>query len=91
MLFELINELAFFQYYINNVLFNYFHKFCQIYLNNIFIYSKTLKKHRFHVKETLNKLNEADLQVNIDKCKFKIQKILFLELLIFINNLQINF
>ena len=90
MLFELINELAFFQHYINNVLFNYLHKFCQTYLNDIFIYSKILKEHKTHVKEVLNKLHEADLQINIDKCEFKIQKISFLELLIFINNLQMN-
>jgi hypothetical protein len=90
-LFKLINELAFFQHYINDVLFNCFYKFCQIYLNNILIYSKTLKEYKFHVKEVLNKLHEADLQVNIDKCEFKIQKISFLELLIFINDLQMNF
>jgi len=38
----------------------------------------------------LNKLREVDLQININKCEFKIQEILFLELLIFINNLRIN-
>ncbi len=91
MLFELINELAFFQHYINNVLFNCLHKFCQIYLNDILIYSKILKKHRTHVKKVLDKLREVDLQINIDKCEFKIQKTLFLELLIFINDLQMNF
>ncbi len=90
MLFKLINESAFFQHYINDVLFNCLHKFCQIYLNNILIYSKTLKEHRIHVKEVLEKLREVDLQININKCKFKIQKISFLELLIFINDLQMN-
>ncbi len=90
MLFELINESTFFQHYINDVLFNCLHKFCQIYLNDILIYSKILKKHRTHVKEMLNKLREVNLQINIDKCKFKIQKISFLELLIFINDLQMN-
>ncbi len=90
MLFELINKLAFFQHYINDVLFNCLHKFCQTYLNDILIYSKILKEHRTHVKEVLNKLREADLQINIDKCKFKIQKISFLELLIFINDLWMN-
>ncbi len=90
MLFELINESAFFQHYINNVLFNCLHKFCQTYLNDILIYSKTLKEHRIHVKEVLEKLREVDLQINIDKCKFKIQKISFLELLIFINDLRMN-
>ncbi len=90
MLFELINELAFFQHYINDVLFDCLHKFCQTYLNDILIYSKILKEHRTHVKEVLDKLREADLQIDIDKCKFKIQKISFLELLIFINDLRMN-
>jgi len=89
-LFELTNELTFFQHYINNVLFDCLHKFCQTYLNDILIYSKILKKHRIHVKEVLSKLRETDLQININKCKFKIQKISFLELLIFINDLQMN-
>ncbi len=91
MLFELINEFAFFQHYINDVLFNCLHKFCQTYLNDILIYSKTLKEHRTHVKKVLEKLREVDLQINIDKCEFKIQKISFLELLIFINDLRMNF
>ncbi len=90
MLFELINESAFFQHYINDVLFECLHKFCQTYLNDILIYSKILKKYRTHVKEVLDKLHEVDLQINIDKCEFKIQKISFLELLIFINDLQMN-
>ena len=90
MLFELINESTFFQHYINDVLFNCLHKFCQIYLNDILIYSKILKKHRTHVKEMLDKLREVDLQIDIDKCEFKIQKISFLKLLIFINDLRIN-
>ncbi len=90
MLFELINESTFFQHYINDMLFNCLHKFCQIYLNDILIYSKILKKHRTHVKEMLDKLHEVDLQIDIDKCEFKIQKISFLKLLIFINDLRIN-
>ncbi len=90
MFFELINELTFFQHYINDVLFDCLHKFCQIYLNDILIYSKILKKHRTHVKKMLDKLHEVDLQIDIDKCKFKIQKISFLELLIFINDLRMN-
>ncbi len=90
MLFELINESTFFQHYINDVLFDCLHKFCQIYLNDILIYSKILKKHRTHVKEMLDKLREVDLQIDIDKCEFKIQKISFLKLLIFINDLRMN-
>jgi len=49
MLFELINESTFYQYYMNDMLFKYLHQFCQIYLDNIIIYSKILKKHKQHV------------------------------------------
>ncbi len=90
MLFELINEFAFFQHYINDVLFKCLHKFCQIYLNDILIYSKTLKEYRTYMKEVLNKLREVNLQININKYEFKIQKISFLKLLLFINDLWIN-
>ncbi len=49
MLFELTNESMFYQHYMNDVLFEYLHQFCQIYLDDIIIYSKILKKHKRHV------------------------------------------
>jgi len=90
MSFELINNLTFYQHYINDMLFDYLHQFCQIYLNDIIIYSKTLKKHKQHVWLILNKLREADLQININKCEFHVQKTIFLELLISIKELKMN-
>ncbi len=56
MSFELINDLTFYQHYMNDVLFDYLHQFCQIYLNDIIIYSKILKKHKKHVRLILHKL-----------------------------------
>jgi len=90
MSFELINDSTFYQHYMNDVLFDYLHQFCQTYLNDIIIYSKTLKKHKRHVRLILNRLREADLQININKCKFHVQKTIFLELLILIEELKIN-
>ncbi len=90
MLFELINESTFYQHYMNNVLFEYLHQLCQIYLDDIIIYSKILKKHKWHVWLILNKLQEADLQIDINKCKFHVQKIIFLELLMLIEKLKMN-
>ncbi len=90
MSFKLINNSTFYQHYMNDVLFDYLHQFCQIYLNDIIIYSKILKKHKQHVQLILNKLQEADLQININKCKFHVQKTIFLELLISIEELKIN-
>ncbi len=74
----------------NNVLFKYLHQFCQAYLNDIIIYSETLKEHKRHVRLVLNKLREANLQVNINKCEFYVQKIIFLELLMLIEKLKMN-
>ncbi len=90
MSFKLINNSTFYQRYMNDVLFEYLHQFCQIYLDDIIIYSKILKKHKQHVRLILNKLREADLQMNINKCKFYVQEIIFLELLIFIKELKMN-
>jgi len=90
MSFKLINDSTFYQHYINDVLFNYLHQFCQIYLDDIIIYSKTLKKHKQHVWLVLHRLQETDLQMNINKCKFHVQKIFFLKLLLFIEELKMN-
>ncbi len=90
MLFELINKSAFYQHYMNDVLFEYLHQFWQIYLDDIIIYSKILKKHKQHVRLILNRLQEADLQIDINKCEFYVQKTIFLELLISIEELKMN-
>ncbi len=90
MSFELINNSTFYQHYMNDVLFDYLHQFCQIYLDDIIIYSKTLKKHKKHVRLVLHRLREIDLQMNINKCKFHVQEISFLELLLFIKKLKMN-
>ncbi len=90
MLFELTNESTFYQHYMNDVLFEYLHQFCQIYLNDIIIYSKILKKHKWHVWLILHRLWEINLQININKCEFHMQKIIFLELLMLIEELKMN-
>jgi len=61
MLFELTNESTFYQHYMNDVLFKYLYQFCQIYLDDIIIYSKTLKKHKQHVWLILHWLQEINL------------------------------
>jgi len=49
-----------------------------------------LKKHKWHVWLILHRLREINLQININKCEFHVQKIIFLELLIFIEELKMN-
>ncbi len=89
--FELTNKLTSFQQYMNDVLWNFLNDFCQVYLNNILIYSKTRKKHKNHVKLVLNWLREADLQMNIQKCEFDVEETVFLKVIVSELNLRMNF
>ncbi len=88
--FKLTNELIFFQQYINDVLWNFLNDFCQVYLDNILIYSKMRKKHKDYVKLVLKWLREAELQMNIRKCKFNVEETVFLEVIVSKLDLRIN-
>ena len=54
--FDLINESAFFQHYINNTLFECLNDYAQAYLKDILIYSKTQQEHVKYVRNVLEKL-----------------------------------
>ncbi len=88
--FELINDLILFQQYMNDVLWNFLNDFCQVYLDDILIYSKTQQEHRQHVKMILNRLQEADLQMNIWKCEFNVEETVFLEVIVLKQDLRMN-
>ena len=49
------------------------------------------KKHKDHVKLVLSQLREAELQINIQKCKFDVKETLFLEIIVSELNLRMNF
>ncbi len=89
--FELINDSVSFQQYMNDVLWDFLNNFCQVYLDDILIYSKTQWKHWQHVKMILDHLQEADLQVDIWKCEFNVEETVFLEVIVSEQDLRMNF
>ena len=69
--FGLTGAPATFQRYINWVLREYIDEFCSAYIDDILIYSDgSLSDHREKVKKVLDKLHEANLQLDISKCEF---------------------
>jgi len=90
LLFELINNSISFQQYMNDVLWDFLNDFCQVYLDNILIYSKTQREHKQHVKMILNRLREVSLQMNIWKCEFNVEEIIFLKVIVFKQSLRMN-
>lgn len=88
--FELINGSANYQHYMNDVLWDHLNNFCSAYLNNILIYSKTLKNHIKHIHLVLEKLINAGLLVDIEKCQFHVQETPFLRVLLSVDGLHMD-
>ena len=91
MLFELINAFATFQKIINDALREYFNIFVITYLNNILIYSKTIKKHIKYIQKILTCLIKRNLQLKPKKYAFHKNEIDFLKFIVEKQNIKINF
>ena len=85
--FGLCNGPASWQHLINDILFEFLYCFVQAYLDDILIYNKTLKEYHFHVCQVLQRLREAGLQADIDKCEFHVQETKFLGLIVSIEGI----
>ena len=90
MLFRLTNMSATFQELINHVLYDHLNKFVIVYLNDILIYSENEENHEKHVKEVLKRLQEKNLYLKSEKCKFHKQQVEYLEHIITTKELKMN-
>jgi hypothetical protein len=91
MLFELTNESFIFQNFMNNTLMNYLNEFVMTYLNDIIVYDNSKKKHIQHVRKILQRLREANIQIDVDKCEFHSTKTKFLDMIIDRDEIKMNF
>jgi hypothetical protein len=91
MSFELCNASTSFQSYINSTFQNYLNHFCTVYIDDILIYNLNKREHVEHVLKILRRLKEKDLQLDINKCAFEVKEILYLELIINIHDVKMNF
>ena len=89
--FDLTNGFFNYQHYMNDILFDFFNEFVQCYLNDIFIYNKIKKEYIRHVRLILQKLINASFQIDFLKSCFYVQEIMFLEIIIFIEDIRMNF
>ena len=75
--FGLTNAPASFQRLINDVLHGYLDIFVVAYLDDILIYSKTKNEYIQQIRKVLAKLAEWRLLLDLDKCKFHREEVLF--------------
>ena len=91
-LFNLYNIFITFQYYINDILYDFLDEFYMIYLNDIFIYiNKTHENHVKYIYQVFQYFLDHDLYIKLKKYKFHIQETQFLNFIIFSNNIIIDF
>ena len=88
--FGLCNAPASFQHYINHALYDLLDKICTAYLDDVLINSRTRKEHRAHVREVVDRLINAGLQIDIGKCEFETSKTRYLGLIITTDGIQMD-
>ena len=77
--FGLANAPSTFQRYVNWTLRDFLDEFVSAYLDDILIFSSgSLKDHRNKVSQVLQRLANAGLQLEIDKCEFEVQSTKYL-------------
>jgi len=88
--FGLINAPATCQKMINDALRQYLNIFVIAYLDDIIIYSITLKEHVQHVSQVLKCLNQRNLRLKSKKCEFHRKEVDFLEFVVERHEIQMN-
>ena len=75
---------------VNNILIKYLNIFAVAYFNDIFIYSKTLKKYIKYIKTVLDKFRPSKLLLGKKKYKFHKYEVNFLGFIVGKNGIKIN-
>lgn len=68
----------------------YLDEFVVAYLDDILIYSQNKKEHKEHVRKVLQKLRDAGIQADVDKCEFNVSETKFLGVIVGVNGIRMD-
>jgi hypothetical protein len=78
MSFGLTNAPAYFMYLMNSVFMPELDKFVMVFIDDILVYSKSMKDHEEHLRVVLQRLRDHQLYAKFSKCEFWISEVSFL-------------
>lgn len=61
----------------NKVFMEFLDKFVVVFIDDIFIYSKSTSEHEVHLRKVLDKLREHQLYAKFSKCEFWLNEVVF--------------
>jgi RNase H-like domain found in reverse transcriptase/Reverse transcriptase (RNA-dependent DNA polymerase)/Integrase zinc binding domain/Chromo (CHRromatin Organisation MOdifier) domain/Retroviral aspartyl protease/Integrase core domain len=88
--FGLMNAPGTFQAFVNDVLRDYLDDFVVVYLDDILIFSDSPEEHDDHVRKVLQRLQDANLSLKLEKCEFDKTEVHFLGFVISIHGISMD-
>src|SRR5579862_2589260 len=80
--FGLCNVSGTFQHYMNDTFREFLNEFLVVYLDDLLVYSSTLKEYKEHIQRVLARLQEAGLFLKLSKCELHMREVEFLGFII---------
>jgi uncharacterized protein YdhG (YjbR/CyaY superfamily) len=74
----------------NEVLIDYLDKFVTVYVDDLLIFSENELDHQLHVQKVLTRLQEAGLQVSLEKCEFSVERTKFLGFIVSLKRVSVD-
>jgi hypothetical protein len=90
MSFGMCNAPITFQWMVNDILRDFLHKFVTVYLDDVYIYNRTLDEHWEHLRLVLQRFKEEGLKLRLTTCFFGLQEMEYLGYTVFAGRMLVS-